>query len=77
MISMKPRIVSSSFTYLPGVPVKASATKNGCERKRCTLRARWTTSLSSSESSSMPEDGDDVLQLAVALQSSCTRVAVS
>jgi len=26
--------VSSSFTYLPGVPVNASATKNGCDRKR-------------------------------------------
>ena len=27
--SLKPRIVSSSLTYLPGVPVNCSATKNG------------------------------------------------
>ena len=32
----------------------ASATKNGCERKRSSLRAWFTATLSSSESSSMP-----------------------
>ena len=32
----------------------SSATANGCERKRCTRRARFTTILSSSESSSIP-----------------------
>ena len=27
-------IVSSSFTYLPGIPVNCSATENGCDMKR-------------------------------------------
>src|SRR6185437_4325512 len=54
MISSKPRIVSAIGTYAPGVPVNCSATKNGWERKRSILRARWTVSLSSSESSSIP-----------------------
>ena len=31
---LKPLMVSSSFTYWPGVPVKVSATWKGCERKR-------------------------------------------
>ncbi len=61
-------MVSAMGTYLPGVPVNCSATKNGCDRKRSILRARATASLSSSDSSSMPEDGDDVLQVLVALQ---------
>src|ERR1019366_7628506 len=52
--SAKPRIVSAIGTYSPGVPVNCSATENGCERNRSTLRARWTVTLSSSESSSMP-----------------------
>jgi len=43
-----------TFAYVPGEPVKASATKNGCDRKRSILRARWTVCLSSSESSSIP-----------------------
>ena len=54
MISLNERTVSSIGTYSPGVPVNCSATKNGCDRKRSTLRARCTVSLSSSESSSMP-----------------------
>src|SRR5258708_3792093 len=37
-----------------GEPVKTSATKNGCDRKRSILRARATVTLSSSFSSSMP-----------------------
>src|SRR2546425_8041519 len=47
-------MVSSSFTYFPSSPVNWVATKNGCDRKRCTRRARATSCLSSSESSSMP-----------------------
>src|SRR6476619_2560910 len=47
-------IVSSSFTYLPGMPVNCSATEKGCDMKRCRRRARPTIFLSSSESSSLP-----------------------
>src|SRR5215203_3607947 len=47
-------IVSSSFTYLPGMFVNCSATANGWDMKRWRRRARPTTSLSSSESSSIP-----------------------
>ncbi len=54
MISLNPRIVSAIGTYSPERPVNASATKNGCDRKRSILRARCTVSLSSSESSSIP-----------------------
>ena len=39
---------------MPGCPVNASATKNGCDRNLCILRARATVILSSSDSSSMP-----------------------
>jgi hypothetical protein len=39
---------------LARAPVKTSATKKGCDRKRSIFRARATVSLSSSESSSMP-----------------------
>ena len=53
-IILKPRMVSSILTYLPGAPVNCSATKNGWLMKRSAFRARLTTSLSSSESSSMP-----------------------
>lgn len=53
-IILKPRRVSFNGTYWPGIPVNCSATWNDCERKRCTLRARLTVILSSSESSSMP-----------------------
>jgi len=53
-MSLKPRMVSLTSTYLPGAPVKVWATKKGCERKRWILRARLTTSLSSSLNSSMP-----------------------
>ena len=42
-------------TYLPGVPVKTSATLNGWDKKRCILRARATTSLSSCANSSIPK----------------------
>ena len=48
------RMVSSSGTDTPGMPVKVSATKNGCDKKRWMRRARPTISLSSSDSSSMP-----------------------
>src|SRR6185369_6076286 len=50
-IILKPRIVSLSGTYLPGLPVKTSATWNGWLRKRWILRARATASLSSGASS--------------------------
>ena len=40
---------------MPDIPVKTSATNMGCERKRWTLRARETVTLSSSESSSSPK----------------------
>jgi hypothetical protein len=40
MMALKPRMVSLSATYLPGLPVKTSATWNGCDRKRWILRAR-------------------------------------
>src|SRR4051812_17481974 len=53
-ISLNERTVSAIDTYAPGVPVNASATWNGCDRKRSILRARWTSTRSSSESSSMP-----------------------
>src|SRR5262249_13805805 len=53
-ISPKLLIVSAIFTYLPGMPVNCSATKFGWPRNFWILRARETTSLSSSESSSMP-----------------------
>src|SRR5664280_2112397 len=50
----KPRIVSAICTYRPLRPVNCSATWNGCDRKRSIRRARATTSLSSSDSSSIP-----------------------
>jgi len=37
-IIWKPLSVSSSFTYLPGEPVKTSATKNGCDKNRSSFR---------------------------------------
>src|SRR5439155_1511503 len=46
--------VSRMGTYLPSRPVKRCATLKGCDRNLCTFRARVTTSLSSSDSSSMP-----------------------
>ncbi len=54
MISLKPRMVSFSGTYLPSMPVNCSATEKGWDRKRWIFRARETVSLSSSLSSSMP-----------------------
>jgi len=47
-------MVSASSTNLPGELVNCSATKKGWDRKRLILRARATTSLSSSDNSSMP-----------------------
>lgn len=38
-----------------GYAGKLSATEKGCERNRCTRRARFTSVLSSSESSSIPK----------------------
>ena len=52
---VKPLIVCSKLTYLPGEPVKISATKNGCDKKRSTLRARATVKRSSSDNSSIPK----------------------
>src|SRR5680860_1250816 len=54
MSASKDSIVSDSGTLTPGEPVNCSATKKAWEKKRCTLRARCTVSLSSSVSSSMP-----------------------
>ena len=62
MISAKPLIVSSSFTYLPSAPVNASATKKGWERKRWILRALDDELVLVGELVHA-EDGDDVLQL--------------
>ena len=42
-------------TYCPEIPVNVSATWNGCERNRSSLRARFTSTLSSSLSSSIPK----------------------
>src|SRR6476660_6097740 len=53
-ISLKPLIVSATLTYRPSRPVNWEATKKGWEKNFCIFRARATTSLSSSESSSMP-----------------------
>src|SRR5579884_4160123 len=52
---------------MPFRPVKTSPTKKGWDRKRWILRARDTVMRSSSDSSSR-QDGDDVLQLAEALE---------
>ena len=54
-IIRKPLIVSSMETITPGTPVNCSATEKGCERNRYTRRARFTSVLSSSESSSIPK----------------------
>ena len=52
---LKPLIVCSKETYLPGEPVKISATKNGCDKNLSIYLARATTSLSSSDNSSIPK----------------------
>ncbi len=67
-ISLKPRIDSSTLTYLPGMPVNCSATKNGWDRKRSSLRARFDRHLVLVGELVDAEDRDDVLQLPVALQ---------
>ena len=59
MISLKPRIVSSSFTYLPGVPVNCSATKFGWEEALDAPRAR-DDELVLVRQLVHAEDGDDV-----------------
>ena len=46
--------VLAARLYVPGRPVNASPTMNGCEKNCSILRARATVSLSSSESSSTP-----------------------
>ena len=51
----KESTVSSMEVKMPDIPVKTSATNIGCERKRWTLRARETVTLSSSDSSSSPK----------------------
>jgi len=53
-ISLNDATVSLTDTYLPGRPVKTSATVNGWLMNRCRRRARATVALSSSDSSSMP-----------------------
>src|SRR5690606_10927040 len=53
-ISLKLRTVSLTGTYLPGRPVNGSATCSGWDKNSWMRRARWTISLSSSDSSSMP-----------------------
>ena len=67
-ISLKLRTVSLTSTYLPGVPVNVSATKNGCDRNFSILRARDDRQLVVLGQLVHAEDGDDVLQLLVALQ---------
>src|SRR5262249_23016953 len=52
--SLKLRTVSARGVTLPSLPVKAWATMNGCDRNFSMRRARDTTFLSSSLSSSMP-----------------------
>src|SRR5436190_16936477 len=53
-ISSKLRIVSRNGVISPGLPVNTSATKKGCDKNRSMRRARLTTCLSSSLSSSTP-----------------------
>src|SRR6202034_2866037 len=50
----KDSTVSSTGTNTPLAPVKTSATKNGCDKKRWIFLARSTVTRSSSESSSRP-----------------------
>src|SRR5690606_16018802 len=54
MIMLNPLMVSLRSTNTPLRPVNCSATWKGWDRKRCTRRARATTNLSSSDSSSIP-----------------------
>ena len=61
-------MVSASSTNTPGEPVNTSATWKGCDRKRSILRARATVSLVLFRELVHAEDGDDVLELLVALQ---------
>ena len=55
-------------TMTPGTPVNCSATAKGCDRKRCTRRARFTVRLVFVRKLVHAEDGNDVLQLLVPLQ---------
>ena len=61
-ISLKPRMVSESFTYFPAVPVNCSATKNGWDKNFWIFRARATVSLSSSDKFFHAQNGNDILQ---------------
>src|SRR6185437_12986094 len=54
LIALNEATVSSSGTNAPSMPVNCSATNIGWDRNRSIRRARWTVTLSSSDSSSMP-----------------------
>ena len=61
-------MVSSIETIVPGTPVNCSATAKGCDKNVSIRRARFTNVRSASESSSIPKDRDNILQLLVALE---------
>ena len=65
---MKPRSVSLSGTYAPGVPVNFSATNIGWDRKRWMRLARATVFFILVTQLFHTEDGDDILQLLILLQ---------
>src|SRR5690606_8886003 len=67
---LKPRMVSLSGTYLPGAPVKTSATWHGWLKKRSILRARGAGHglLVLFAQLVHAQDRDDVLELLVLLQ---------
>lgn len=54
MMALKLLMVSFRSTSLPSIPVKTWATVKGWLRKRWSLRARSTVSLSASDNSSIP-----------------------
>ena len=58
---LKPLIVSAKDTYLPGDPVKISATKNGCDKKRSTFLARATVVYLLQIIHLRPRDCNDIL----------------
>jgi len=61
-------MVSAIGTYFPGRPVNSSATWNGCDRKRWIFLARADDELVFVRELLDPQDGDDVLEVLVALQ---------
>ena len=68
-MAAKLRTVSSTRMYTPGLPRELLGHMERPARGNCcSLRARSTVRRCSSESSSMPRDGDDVLQVGVLLQ---------